>query len=189
MGPNSVVLKLGPNSSLQNRLVRWGLPPLYQLFSRILSIRCGTWVFPNTPSRPTLFGLGAWIGRWPLNSTSSDTMLKLGPNSSLQNRLVRWGLPPLYKLFSRVLSIRCGTWVFPNSWVLTPARAHPEKSPPCNFHRSIPILLSYTTNPYFGDILINLNILTTAFQWSTRGKFKYWFATPTTKKCLTWGYS
>jgi len=29
----------------------------------------------------------------------------LGPNSSLQKRLVRWGLPPLYKLFSRVLSI------------------------------------------------------------------------------------
>ncbi|PNX77496.1 hypothetical protein L195_g033464 [Trifolium pratense] len=31
------------------------------------------------------------------------------PNSFLQNQLVRWGLPPLYKLFSRVLSIRCGT--------------------------------------------------------------------------------
>ncbi|AES78851.1 hypothetical protein MTR_7g047020 [Medicago truncatula] len=29
-----------------------------------------------TPSRPTLFGLGPWIGRWPLNSISSDTMLK-----------------------------------------------------------------------------------------------------------------
>lgn len=39
-----------------------------------------------------------------------------------------------------------------------------KKSPPCNFHISIPISLLYTTNPYFGDILINLNILTTAFQ-------------------------
>jgi len=36
------------------------MPPLYILFSRVLSIRCGTWVFPNTPpSRPTLFGLDA----------------------------------------------------------------------------------------------------------------------------------
>jgi hypothetical protein len=29
----------------------------------------------------------------------------LGPNSSLQNRHVRWGVPSLYKLFSRVISI------------------------------------------------------------------------------------
>jgi len=26
-------------------------------------------------------------------------MLKFRSNSSLQNRLVRWGMPPLYKLF------------------------------------------------------------------------------------------
>ena len=32
--------------------------------------------FPIHPSRPTVFGLGAWIGRWPLNSKSSDSMLK-----------------------------------------------------------------------------------------------------------------
>jgi len=41
---------------------------------------------------------------------SSDAMRRISrPNSSLQNRLVRWGVPPLYKLFSRFLSIRCGT--------------------------------------------------------------------------------
>ena len=39
---------LGPNSYLQNRLVRWGVPPLYKLFSRVLSIRCGT---KSTPSK------------------------------------------------------------------------------------------------------------------------------------------
>jgi len=38
-----------------------------------------------------------------------DDMCITRPNSSLQNRLVHWPVPPLYKLFSRILSIRCGT--------------------------------------------------------------------------------
>jgi len=98
---------LGSNSSLQNRLVRWGLPPLYILFSRVLSIRCGAWVFPNTPpSRPTLFGFGAWTGLGgPWIRQALIPCWNLESSSSLQNRLVRWGLPPLYILFSRVLSI------------------------------------------------------------------------------------
>jgi len=109
------VLKFGANFCLQNRLVRWGLPPLYKLFWRVLSIQCGTWVFPNTPSHSVLFGLGAWIGLGdPWIRQAQIPYWNLGPNSSLQNRLVRRGLCLLYKLFSRVLSIRYGTWVFPN---------------------------------------------------------------------------
>jgi len=45
-----------------------------------------------------------------MDPIGSDTMSRiLRPNSSLQNRLVRWGVPPLYKLFLRILSIWCGT--------------------------------------------------------------------------------
>jgi len=95
------------NSTPQNRLVRWWLSPLYKLLSRVLFIWCETWVFPNTPlSRPALFGLGAWIGRWPLNPTSYGTMLKFGRNSTPQNQLVRSWLPPLYNLlFVDVVSL------------------------------------------------------------------------------------
>jgi len=51
------------NLSSKNWPIRWGLPPLYILFLRVLSIRCETWVFLNTPpSRLALFGLGVWIG-------------------------------------------------------------------------------------------------------------------------------
>jgi len=39
---------LGSNSSLQNRLVRWGVPPLYKLWSSFLSNRRGT---KSTPSK------------------------------------------------------------------------------------------------------------------------------------------
>lgn len=40
----------------------------------------------------------------------SDTMSKIiGSNSSLQKRIVRRVVPPLYKLFPRIIFIRCGT--------------------------------------------------------------------------------
>ena len=39
---------VGSNITPQNRLVSWGLHPLYKLLSRVLSIWCGTWIFPNT---------------------------------------------------------------------------------------------------------------------------------------------
>jgi len=48
-------------SSLQNRHVRWGVPPLYKLFSRVLSIRCGT---KSTPSKPTQWR--CWRLQWRL---------------------------------------------------------------------------------------------------------------------------
>jgi len=107
-----------PNSSLQNRLVRWGVPPLYKLFSRILSIRCGTKSHPrelaaNTPPHASARSQRAWSvddASPTMDPIGSDTMSWISrPNSSLQNRLVRWGVSPLYKLFSRILSIRCGT--------------------------------------------------------------------------------
>ena len=52
---------LGYNSSLQNRLVRWGVPPFYKLFSRVLSIRRGT---KSTPSKPTQWR--CWRLQWRL---------------------------------------------------------------------------------------------------------------------------
>jgi hypothetical protein len=68
---------LGPNSSLQNRLVRWGVSPLYKLRSSFLSNRRGTkstpsktsqhkatrgrselrWNYQHTPSRSDLMGM------------------------------------------------------------------------------------------------------------------------------------
>jgi len=42
---------MGPNSSLQNRLVKWGVPPLYKLWSSFLSNWCGTKSSPSKTSQ------------------------------------------------------------------------------------------------------------------------------------------
>jgi len=88
---------------------------LYTLLKSLVYLMWDLGFSQYTPLTPNT--LWAWCVnrfRWPLNSTSSDTILEIvvEPNTTPQNRLVRWGLPPLYILFSRVLSIWCGTWVF-----------------------------------------------------------------------------
>lgn len=36
-------------------------------------------------------------------------------NSTPQSQLIRWNVPILHKLFSSLISSRCGTWIFPNT--------------------------------------------------------------------------
>jgi len=100
------LLKLEPNSLSQNRLVKWGVSPLYKLSSRVSSIRRGTWIFPNTPpSRPTLLGLVRESVGDPWIRQALIPFCNLGPNTTPQNWLVRWGVPHFYILSSRVLSL------------------------------------------------------------------------------------
>jgi hypothetical protein len=82
--------------------------------SRSFHIRCE--IFLTHPPCPGLNKLERELNNNGLSngSRNSDTMLeiiknKYVPNSSLQNRPVRWGLPLDYKHLSRPSHIRCGT--------------------------------------------------------------------------------
>jgi hypothetical protein len=70
---------------------------------------------PNDRSDRVGYPMELKHGRCKVRSTTIDPIgsdimsRKSGPNWSLQNRLVWWEIPPFYKLFSKILSIRCRT--------------------------------------------------------------------------------
>lgn len=69
----------GPNSTLQNQLVGWGLPPTYSLIIHSILALCltdvGLGFFPNTPpSCLTLLGLvHGQYSRWPISGSKIDS--------------------------------------------------------------------------------------------------------------------
>jgi len=72
------IVEIGPNSSLQNQRVRWGVSFINSYQEFYLS-NVGLGFFPIHLLTPSTIGLGACLnGGWP-ESISSDTMLKLGP--------------------------------------------------------------------------------------------------------------
>lgn len=76
---------VGLNSTLQNRLVRWGIPPTYKHFFKPYHIRCGAL---NTPSHP-------WPdnNRWASGSllSSSNIILKIGLSLTQSYKAKMWG--------------------------------------------------------------------------------------------------
>ena len=125
--PNFKSKRASQFSSLQSRLIRWGMSLLYKLSSRTYlsdvelnspSVGC-----QHTPWSRFSPAQWAWsmndVGSPTIHLIGSDTMLKItGPNSSLQNWLVRWGVSHLYRLSSKILSI----WFATKStkcWLLT----------------------------------------------------------------------
>lgn len=83
------IVEIWFNSYLQNCFVRSKVSHLYNLLTKLISIKCGTWVFFNTLSQADHYWTCACInGEWP-ESIDSDTMLKL--HLTLPYRmLVRW---------------------------------------------------------------------------------------------------
>jgi hypothetical protein len=88
----TIIIWLGPNSTLTKPAYKVMGATLYKLFSALIFILCETWVLPNTPVHAQHYL--AWYvdinGRWP-RLIGSNTILefRLDLTQPLQNRLVR----------------------------------------------------------------------------------------------------